>query len=700
MKNQIKSLFKDNPGRSFKSKEVAKKLKIKDDQSYLLLKNSLHQLEAEQFLSRNGKRYKLYSMPDTNKLTGYFNLSDGGYGFVTPKNSKTGDIFIAARNINSAFHGDKVEVVLFAKQKGKNLEGQITKVINRKRKEIVGQLKKSRSFYFVTPDDPKIHRDIYVAEKSLKESKTGDKVAVGNISWEDRMQNPVGEIVEVIGEEGTLKAEVTSIAREFGIPFLFNEKILAEAEKINLKMDDKEISRRSDFRSKNVFTIDPLDAKDFDDALSIEKLENGNYKVGVHIADVSHYVKNGTSIDKEASARGNSVYFVGKAIPMLPEKLSNNLCSLVPNEDRLTFSVIFEMTKKGEAINHQIAKTVINSKRRYTYEEAQTIIETGEGDFSDDIILLNELAKSLRIKRMKSGSFEFFTPEVQFQLDENGLPSKILKKEIKDSNMLVEEFMLLANKTIAERIFSRGHIPFVYRVHDYPDEEKITEFARFVKSLGYSFNLKAGKAASQFNQLIRQVRGTEEEGVINELAVRSMAKAIYSTKNIGHYGLGFKNYTHFTSPIRRYADLLVHRVLDKALISKSGRNYSLEQLTKICEHISATERTAMEAERRSVKLKQIQYLQNKLGEEFHAVISGVVNYGIFVELTDILAEGLIRVRDLEGDFYVLDEKKYSLIGKRTKKQFRLGDKITVKLVRVDADNLELDFITSNSELLK
>ncbi|HEY6625410.1 MAG TPA: ribonuclease R, partial [Ignavibacteriaceae bacterium] len=674
MKNQIKSFFKENPGSSFKSKEVAKRLKIKDDQSYQLLKNDLHQLESEQFLSRNGKRYKLYSMPESNILIGYFNLNDGGYGFVTPKNSKTGDIFIAARNINSAFHGDKVEVVLFAKQKGKNLEGQITKVIERKRKEIVGQLKKSRSFYFVTPDDPKIHRDIYVDEKSLKESKTGDKVAVGNISWEDRMQNPVGEVVEVIGKEGTLHTEVTSIAREFGIPFLFNEKTNVEAEKINLEIDETEIGRRIDFRSKNVFTIDPFDAKDFDDALSIEKLENDNYRVGVHIADVSHDVKAGTSIDKEASGRGNSVYLVGKAIPMLPEKLSNNICSLVPNEDRLTFSVIFEMTEKGETINHQIAKTIINSKRRFTYEEAQKVIESGEGDFSNEVILLNELAKHLRSKRMKNGSFEFFSPEVEFQLDESGYPSNILKKEMKESNMLVEEFMLLANKTIAERIFSRGNIPFVYRVHDLPDEEKITEFTRFVKSLGYSFNPKGGKAAIQFNQLMQQVKGTEEEGVISELAVRSMAKAIYSTKNIGHYGLGFKNYTHFTSPIRRYADLLVHRVLDKTLISKSGKNYSLDQLTKICEHISATERTAMEAERRSVKLKKIQFLQNRLGEEFHAVISGVVNYGIFVELTDILAEGLIRARDLEGDFYVLDEKKYSLIGKRTKKQFRLGDK--------------------------
>ena len=697
MKNQIKSFFKENPGRSYKSKEVAKQLKIKDDQIYLLLKNELHKLESEQFLSRNGKRYKLYNMPDTNRLMGYFNLNDGGYGFVTPKNSKTGDIFIAARNINSAFHGDKVEVVLFAKQKGKNLEGQITKVIERKRKEIVGQLKKSRSFYYVTPDDPKIHRDIYVDEKSLKNSKAGDKVAVGKIIWEDRMQNPVGEIVEVIGKEGTLKSEVTSIAREFGIPFLFDEKTLLEAESISSEINVDEINRRLDFREKNVFTIDPVDAKDFDDALSIEKMENGNYWVGVHIADVSHYVKAGTLIDKEASSRGNSVYFVGKAIPMLPEKLSSNLCSLRPNEDRLTFSVIFEMTEKGVVLNHQISKTIINSKRRFTYDEAQKIIESGEGDLSLEIKLINDLAKILRSQRMKTGSFEFFTSEVEFILDEHGFPSAIVKKEMKDSNMLVEEFMLLANKTIAERIFSRGNVPFIYRVHDYPDEEKILEFSRFVKSLGYSFNLKSGKAASQFNLLMKQVRGTEEEGVVNELAIRSMAKAVYSTKNIGHYGLGFKNYTHFTSPIRRYADLLVHRILERSFITKTGKHYSLDILTKISEHISATERTAMEAERRSNKLKKIQYLQDKLGEEFHAVISGVANYGIFVELTDILAEGLIRARDLEGDFYVLDEKKYSLIGKRSKKQFRLGDKIIVKLVRVDLDNLELDFITIGNE---
>jgi ribonuclease R len=696
MKNQLKSFFRKNPGSSFKTKEIAKKMNIKDDINYQLLKATLHQLLSEKFLSRNGKRYKLFTLPETNRLVGQFNLNEGGYGFVTPKNSKMGDIFIAARNIGNAFHGDKVEVVLFAKQTGKNLEGQITKVIERKRKEIVGQLKKSKSFYFVTPDDPKIHRDIYVESKNLQDSKTGDKVAVGNISWDDRMLNPVGKIVEVIGREGTLYSEVTSIAREFGIPVSFDKKSLQEAENLNAEIRKEEISRRQDFRSKNVFTIDPVDAKDFDDALSIEELDNGNYRIGVHIADVSHYVKAGSSIDKEAAARGNSVYFVGKAISMLPEKLSNYLCSLVPQKDRLTFSVIFEMTNKGVLLNHKIAKTIINSKKRFTYEDVQKIIDTGEGDYSTEINLLNTLAKILRSKRMKEGSLEFFTPEVEFQLDESGKPTNILKKEITESNMLIEEFMLLANKTIAERIFSRGNIPFIYRVHDYPDEEKIQEFSRFVKSLGYSFNPKAGKAAGQFNNLMEQVKGTEEEGVINELAVRSMAKAIYSTKNIGHYGLGFKNYTHFTSPIRRYADLLVHRILDKTLISKTGKHYSLENLTKICEHISATERTAMEAERRSIKLKQLQFLKDKIGYEFSAVISGVMNYGIFVELTDILAEGLIRARDLEGDFYVLDERKYSLIGKRTKKQFRLGDKITVKLIRLDLDNLELDFVTSQN----
>ena len=557
---------------------------------------------------------------------------------------------------------------------------------------MVGQLRKSKSFYFISPDDSKIHRDIYIDVEDLQGAKPGDKVTVGKIKWDDRMLNPEGEVLEVLGKEGTLDAEVISIAREFGILTVFNNDVIREAEKINIEITDAEIDNRIDFRNKNVFTIDPTDAKDFDDALSIEKLSNENYKVGVHIADVSHYVKANSVLDKEALIKGNSTYLVGKAIPMLPEKLSNDICSLVPNEDRLTFSVIFEITGSGEVVEYQISKTIINSKRRFTYEEAQKIIETGSGEFGDDINSLNGIAVNLRQKRFNEGSLEFFTPEVEFELNSDGKPVDIIKKEIKESNMLVEEFMLLANKSVAEKITRKKKIPFVYRIHDFPDQEKIEEFSRFVKSLGYSFNPHIGKAATQFNKLMESAKGSEEEGVINELAIRSMAKAIYSPQNIGHYGLGFSFYTHFTSPIRRYSDLIVHRIVEKATNNNSGKYYSLEELNKICDHISATERNSMDAERYSVKQKQLQFLQNRIGEEFHAVISGVASFGIFVELTDFLAQGLIRGKDLEGDFYVLSEKKYSLIGNRTKKQYRLGDRICVKLVRADLDNLELDFI--------
>ena len=692
MKNQIKSFFRSNPHKTFKNKEVAKRLKIKTEEDYKLLKSTLHKLALEKFLSKKGKRYKLNSFPETNRIVGHFQLNEGGFGFVVPKNPEIKDIYISARSSSNAFHGDLVEVVLFAKQKGKNLEGQITKVIRRKRKQVVGQLRKSKSFYFISPDDSKIHRDIYIDVEDLLGAKPGDKVTVGKIKWDDRMLNPEGEVLEVLGEEGTLDAEVISIAREFGILTVFNNDVIREAEKINIEITDVGIGNRIDFRNKNVFTIDPTDAKDFDDALSIEKLSNENYKVGVHIADVSHYVKANAALDKEALTRGNSTYLVGKAIPMLPEKLSNNICSLVPNEDRLTFSVIFEITGSGEVVDYQISKTIINSKRRFTYEEAQKIIETGKGDFSDDINSLNDIAVILRQKRFNEGSLEFFTPEVEFELNSDGKPVNIFKKEIKESNMLVEEFMLLANKSVAEQISRKKKIPFVYRVHDFPDQEKIEEFSRFVKSLGYSFNPHIGKAATQFNKLMESTKGSEEEGVINELAIRSMAKAIYSPQNIGHYGLGFSFYTHFTSPIRRYSDLIVHRIVEKAINNKSGKYYSLEELNKICDHISATERNSMDAERYSVKQKQLQFLQNRIGEEFHAVISGVASFGIFVELTDFLAQGLIRVKDLEGDFYVFSEKKYSLIGNRTKKQYRLGDRICVKLVRADLDNLELDFI--------
>lgn len=695
MKKKIISFFKKNSGSSFKSKEVAKRLKITSDEEMTSLKHFLHQLYEENFLNRNGKRYKLNQNSSTGKIVGELQISPGGFGFVIPNDKKLGDIFIASRNLSTAFSGDTVHVALFAKSKGKNIEGQIVEVISRKRKNIVGTLKRSNVSFFIKPDEPEIHRDIYVDKENLKGAKVGDKVIVGNLFWDTSLLNPEGEIIEVIGKSGTKDAEISSIAHEFNLPLKFSPKTLEEAENINEKFSQDDLKNRIDFRNKNVFTIDPVDAKDFDDALSIETLDNGNYQIGIHIADVSHYVSINSNLDKEALQRGNSVYFVGGVIPMLPEKLSNNICSLVPNKDRMTYSVIVEITSRGKVENYQIKKTIINSKRRFTYDEVQEIIEKGKGDFEREVLLLNEIAKTLRKKRFREGGIEFSTPEIRFDIDENNKPIAIYRKDPKQSNMLVEEFMLLANKICATHISttkSKTGKPFVYRIHDLPDAQKLIEFSKFVKSLGFSFDPSSSKNTKQFNSLMLQIKGTEEEALINELAIRSMAKAAYSTKNIGHYGLGFKHYTHFTSPIRRYSDLLVHRILFHSLEGDNKNIYSPAKLEEISNHISATERSAIDAERFSIKMKQIEYLENHIGESFHAVISGVTHFGLFVKILDILAEGLIRVRDLEGDFYVYDEKKYSLIGRRTKKQYRLGDKVWVKLVRVDQEKSELDFI--------
>ncbi len=695
MKKKIISFFKKNPGRDFKSKEIAKKLDLTSDHEYEALKSTLYSLFEEGVLLRTGKNYRLNRVPSSNMVKGELQIVNGGFGFVLVKDSKMGDIFVSSRNMGTAFNGDTVEVSLFANQKGKNIEGQIINVIKRNKEEIVGTLHKSKSFYFVKPDDTSFHRDIYIDKEELAGAIEGDKVIAGKINWDSSMMNPEGRIIEVLGKSGSFDTEVASIAKEFELPYKFTNKVLDEAEKIEEKISEDEIRKRLDYRDKVVFTIDPEDAKDFDDALSIEELENGNISIGVHIADVSHYVQYNSEIDGSAFNRGNSVYLVGRVIPMLPEKLSNNICSLVPNRERLTYSVIVELTKRGKLVNYEIKKSVINSKRRFTYDEVQDIIESGSGDFYNEILKLNRLAEILRKKRLKEGSIEFSTPEVKFVLDENGNPTRIYRKEIKQSNMLVEEFMLLANQLTAKHIAApeKGEPkPFIYRVHDLPDNEKIIEFGKFVKSLGYTFNPSASSKSNQFQALIEEVKGSQEEVLINELAIRSMAKAIYSAKNIGHYGLGFKYYTHFTSPIRRYSDLIVHRLLYKYIESKSAVHYNQSQLEEISEHISACERNAVDAERLSVKIKQIEYLQNHIGDEFEALISGITHFGIFVKISNILAEGLIRLRDLEGDFYVYDEKKYALIGKRTKKQFRLGDKISVRLIRADMEKLELDFI--------
>lgn len=700
MKKELKAFFNRNQGRGYKSKDISKKLGFITEYEYASLKAALYKLEEEGFLIKTGKRYQLNKIPSTNKLTGKLEINKNGYGFVIINNGNINDIFISSGNMGAALDGDLVEVELFAKQRGKNLEGQIIRIIKRKRKEYVGKLNKSKSFYFISPDDPNIHRDIYINKTNLRGAKTGDKVVVGNLSWDSSMLNPEGEVIEVYGKAGSVDAEVLSLSREFNLRYKFPKSVLTEADKISNNISEDEISRRIDYRDKNVFTIDPDDAKDFDDALSIEKSENGNYSIGIHIADVSYYVKKGSALDQESGSRGNSVYFVGKVIPMLPEKLSNQICSLIPNEDRLTYSVIVNITPRGRITGYKIAKTIINSKRRFTYEEAQKILEQGNGDFSEDLSLLNKIAQILRKKRMREGSFDFISPEVKFKLDETGAPVSITIKHTLESNMLIEEYMLLANKIVASHISSDKKElikPFVYRVHDLPDKGKIIEFSRFVKTLGYSFDPNASAKSTGFQNLLNQVKGKEEEALINELAIRSMAKAFYSPKNIGHYGLGFKYYTHFTSPIRRYSDLIVHRLLFYYLNNKRGEIYSLAQLEEICDNVSAAERNAVEAERFSTKIKQIEYLKNHLGNEFSAIISGIINFGIFVKLTDILAEGLIRLRDLDDDYYEHDEKKYAIIGRKTKKQYRLGDKVLVKLIRVDEERSELDFIIVDSK---
>lgn len=696
MKKQIKIFFSTNPNLAINAKAIGKKLKIKK-KDYEFFKSELHALLKEEFLTRSGKRYKL-SKATSKKFAGELQLAHGqNYGFVILKDKNLKDVFISEKNLNTAFDGDKVEVALFAQRKGKNQEGQIVNIIERKRKEIVGILRKSKSFFFVEPDDVKIHRDVYIASKNLNKAKDGDKVVVSKIEWETPQQNPEGIIIDVLGKAGSYDAEIASIAREFGIRYKFSNSVIHEAENINNIISDEEISKRVDFRNKNVFTIDPKTAKDYDDAVSVEKLSNGNLSIGIHIADVSHYAIPGSNIYKEAEKRGTSVYLVGKVIPMLPEKLSNDICSLVPNEDRLTFSVIVEFTPEGKRVNYSIAKTIINSKRRFTYEEVQEIIENNSGDFIEEITQINNIAKILRKERTAKGSINFTSADVEFILDETGSPIDIKIKESNESHQLIEEFMLLANKIISSHVNkkeNREKVPFVYRIHDLPNEEKIQEFAKFVQSLGYTFNPEAKNNSSELQNLLESVRGTEEEAVVNEIAIRSMAKAVYSTQNIGHYGLGFKYYSHFTSPIRRFPDLIAHKLIYDYISNNGGKKFSWKRLEEICDHSSLMERNAVSAERLSIKLKQIEYLKNKIGETFNGVISGITHFGIFVEISSNLAEGLIHLRELEDDFYELDEKSYSIVGSTNGKQFRLGDKIIVKLKSVDEAKREIDFTLS------
>src|ERR1041384_6349784 len=645
----------------------------------------------------------------THRMTGKLAIFKRGNGEVTLLPPLEGKIAIASNFIGNALDGDIVAVAPVAIDSSTAAdgalgateilmpEGEIVEVIERSRQPVVGVFQKSRNFFVVVPDNRKVPRDIYIPAGKTKGARPGSKVVAMIDEWESPNLNPEGHVAEILGKSGEVGAEMTAVAREFQLPLHFPREVDAEAASIPHSIPAEEYKKRLDLRASDCITIDPEDAKDFDDSVSIESLPGGNFRVGVHIADVSHYVRGGSVLDAEALKRGTSVYLADEVIPMLPERLSNDICSLRPGEDRLTYSAIMDLTPKGVVENYRIERSVIHSKRRFTYEEVQKVIETKRGDFAETIGAMHALSQVLLKKRLKEGSIDFESVETKFKYDEKGLPTEIVKKERLDAHRLIEEFMLLANQVVAKHIGLEkkpGNIqPFIYRIHDQPPPEKLKDLASFVEHLGFNLNLHGGMTSRALQKLLNDVKGKEEENVVNEVAIRSMAKAVYSDTNIGHFGLGFKHYTHFTSPIRRYPDLLVHRLLAEyaAKMPHKRRTQLAEQLPLICKQASDRERVATDAERASVKVMQVEYMKRHLGDVFHAIISGVTNFGMFVQITDLLVEGLIRMRDLEDDYYIFDEKRYSLIGRRTKKRYRLGDKVTVKVIRVDPEERQMDF---------
>ena len=636
------------------------------------------------------------------RLVGALTVSKRGLGFV--RDQETGEeIAIGPRSMGTAMHGDIVVVVPFASriarrrdQEESPREGEVVDIIQRTTTRITGTLTQSRNFSFIVPDNPRITRDIYLSSAEAKKAKQGDKVVVDLLPWTDEHLNPEGTISEVLGPSGDARVEVTGVARSFGLPAAFPQEVLREADRLPAAIPAEEIRWRSDCRPLTTVTIDPEDAKDFDDALSCEVLHNNRIRLGVHIADVSHYVREGTALDAEALARGTSVYLVNEVVPMLPERLSNDLCSLRPREDRLAFSVFMEVNADGKVEKYSIEKSIIHSRRRFSYEEVQKIIDTGKGEHADILLPLHRLAHVLLKRRRKDGSIDFDTAEAKFAFDKHGFPSAIIKKVRLDAHRLVEECMLLANVTIARHIGASGEEakPFVYRVHDLPDPGRLRELASFVKQFGFSLDARNGVSPRALQKLLDDVKGSEVEALINDVALRSMAKAVYAEKNIGHYGLAFPNYTHFTSPIRRYPDLVVHRLLVEYQHPVSVRrlNALRESLPEIAQQSSARERVAMEAERESVKVMQIEYMKRHLGDEFDGVIGGVTNFGLFVEITDLLVEGLVRMRDLTDDYYLFDEKHYALRGRSRGRIYRLGDKVRVRVVALDPEDRTLDMV--------
>ena len=689
----ISDVFEKSGNKPLNYKQVAAKLNLKDPESRDIIRQVLEDESRVGLFKQVDKgRFQLKELKTF--LTGTVSMTNDGSAFIVPEDEFEKDIYVAPRKLKTALNGDRVKVYVYGKSKGKNKEGEVVEILTRAKMDFTGIVKISERFAFFIPDDKKMLHDIFIPLEDLNGARHGEKAIAKITDWPEDAKNPVGVITRVLGKQGENNTEMNAILAEFGFPLQFPDEVEQDADAIPEEISEEEISRRRDFRDTLTFTIDPADAKDFDDALSFKQLENGNYEVGIHIADVSHYVKPDSPLDKEAFDRGTSVYLVDRVIPMLPERLSNGVCSLRPKEDKLCFAAVFELDQDANVVDQWFGKTIIHSDRRFTYEEAQEVIEGLSQEYSEEIHVLNKLAYKLRDRKFKHGAISFETTEVKFKLDENGRPLGVYVKERKDAHKLIEDYMLLANRKVAEFVARKGKgknkLTFVYRSHDAPNEQTLMSFAAFASRFGYKISTKSDKEiARSLNHLMEDVEGKKEQNVLTQLAIRSMAKAIYTTKKSSHYGLAFDFYTHFTSPIRRYPDVMAHRLLEHYL--QNGQPVNEEYYEKMCLHSSQMEKKAADAERASVKYKQAEFLENNIGREYAGIISGVTEWGMYVEIEENKCEGMVRLKDITDDFYVLDEKNYCIIGQRKKKKYQLGDEVRIMVKKVDLAKRQIDF---------
>lgn len=710
LSQSILAILRKDHSKPHNYKQIAAKLGVDDASSRNQIIKKLKELQGKGTI-QEVDRGKYIITPSQNYYTGRVDIAGRGQGYIIVDELEE-DILVTNKNLNKALNGDTVEVYVFKRKKGGKREGEITKILERKRTEFVGTIEVMDNFAFVHCTDYKMYTDIFVPKSNIGKAKNGEKVLVAMEDWPDKADSPYGKVLKVLGMPGEHNTEIHSILAQYGLPYEFPPEVEAYANKLDTKIHSEEIRKRRDMRKDLTFTIDPKDAKDFDDALSFTTLENGNYEIGIHIADVSHYLKKGTVLDDEAYERGTSVYLVDRVVPMLPEILSNGACSLRPNEEKYTFSAVFEINNKAVVVKKWFGRTVTYSDARFAYEEAQHIIEnpndtsytipseisiTGkqysvQKEIGEAILEMDRLAKILRTKRMRQGAISFDKVEVKFKLDENNNPEGVYFKESKDANKLIEEFMLLANRSVAEFIGKQNpKKTFVYRVHDEPDDEKIAALENIIKRFGYKLNTRdRNSTAASLNKLLHDVQGKKEQNLVDTLAIRSMSKAVYTTNNIGHYGLAFDYYTHFTSPIRRYPDVMVHRLLQRYLDGKNSAKE--EKYEDKCSHTSDMENLASNAERDSIKYMQVKYMQDHQDQEFLGVISGVTEWGIYIEIITNKCEGMVRTQDMRDDHYIFDKDEFAVIGQRTKTVYQLGDEVYVKVKNADLVKKHLDFI--------